>query len=175
MSRANYQSPKGEVLVVSFLDDDHWAKARDVITEAGADFSSFIGKDGSIQPVRNLARKIRTVGSKEWQNTVSQLCNDVAEVEQTIKDSPYGFCNFGLAVPNPDYEPPVSKENPDGSFSVSFSRINGDEYLFVGKESSGRGLIAREKALTELNRPPLSRGDISIDSLAVVLQYRECF
>ena len=159
--KPNFRSPGGEVLVVDFITPEHWAEAKADLDAAGIDFDRFIGKKGSVYPVRNA--RYDSTSSERWQGAVSRLWGDVQEVRSMLDETRRRSVRFGLAIPSPLYEPPVSRVTEGGGLSTTFGRY--DEYEFMGDETTLRD---RHYPLTLMNSP-----ELAVQSLSVVLQYRE--
>lgn len=159
--KPNFRSPGGEVLVVDFISPERWAEAKADLDAAGIDFDKFIGKKGSVHPVRNA--RYDSTSSDRWRGAVSRLWGEVEEIRGMLDETPRRGVRFGLAIPSPLYEPPVSRVTEGGGLSTSFS--GHDEYEFMGDETA---LMERHYPLTLMQSP-----EFAVQTLSVVLQYRE--
>lgn len=96
--------------------------------------------------------------NKAWDRSVQRLCQQVSAVGLQIEGAGYGFCAFGLALPNPDYVPVVAEiDEKSGNWCWRETREHHerDPYVFYGE--------------SEVRRVP-----VVCDKMAVTLLYREC-
>ncbi len=163
----SFKTPHGEFIFASFVTQDHFTDTRQALAEAGVSLKPLVDEDGSVLPVRKLAIARTHPSAPVWRNVVSRLYEDVEIVRSGIKSAGYGFCSFGVATPNLDYEGPVVTRDPDGRASASHSKFDGNEFNFL-----------REDQLKERHWPIAlddPRSSVAVNGLAVVLQYREGF
>lgn len=149
MSSPNYVSPGGEVVVDQFVSNEHWDEAREALSAAGVDLAVFEGEGTNLSIVRAMAHakvereisgqqapqeQLARLG-KAYERSVDRLIGQVTEVQEQITSARFGFCAFGIAVPNPDYQPPVVTHRADGGVSISYpsNSWNNNRYIFLDR------------------------------------------